>query len=136
MPIRPQRKIKSVGTKTAELAMAVPQVMAHRFTRLAMAGTRLSVRDRKEFERMVAEKNTAFTEAWQAMAKQSVRAHRALAVSVWQSLWLPSLRRKPSAGTLAAEFHRAALDIVGKGIAPVHRKALANARRLARTKLR
>lgn len=85
---------------------------------------------------MVAEKKTAFAEAWQAMAIQSVRANQALATSLFRSLWSPSLKGKPSAGKVAVQVQSAALGVFGKGLAPIHRKAVANARRLARTKLR
>jgi len=130
-----RRSRKSMSLKAAELAAAVPQVVAHRLTRLAMAGPTLSVRDRKEFQRMVAEKNAAFGEAWSAMGRQTLHAQQAMAVSLWQSMWLPALGGKaPTA--LATQMHRAALAIAGKGLGPVHRKAMANAKRLARTKLR
>jgi hypothetical protein len=33
-------------------------------------------------------------------------------------------------------LHDAALAVLGKGLAPVHRRAVANAKRLARTRLR
>jgi hypothetical protein len=37
---------------------------------------------------------------------------------------------------VAVQVQGAALGILDKGMAPVHRKAVANAKRLARTKLR
>ena len=40
------------------------------------------------------------------------------------------------AGKIAAQMQGASLGILGKGMAPIHRKATANARRLAGTKLR
>ena len=95
MPTRRTRKTKSLVLKAAELAIAVPQVVAHRVTRMAIAGPALSARDRKEFELMVAEKKSAFSEAWNAMAVQTARANHALATSFLHSLWLPSLRAKP-----------------------------------------
>lgn len=136
MAMRPSRKSKSVATQSAELAVAVPQVVAHRIIRMAMSGPTLSARDRKEFQLMMAEKKTAFAEAWQAMAIQSVRANQALATSLFRSFGSPSLKGKPSAGKVAAQVQSAALGVFGKGLAPIHRKAVANARRLARTKLR
>ena len=36
----------------------------------------------------------------------------------------------------AVDWQRAALDILGQGIRPVHRRAVANAKRLSRTKPR
>jgi hypothetical protein len=136
MATRPNRKSKSVASQSAELAVAVPQVVAHRVMRMAMSGPKLSKRDQQEFQLMVAEKQTAFAEAWQAMAVQSVRANQALATSLLRSFWSPTLKGKPSAGMVAAQVQSAALGVLGKGLAPIHRKAVANARRLARTKLR
>jgi hypothetical protein len=121
MPARSSRKSKSVVTKTAELAVAVPQVVAHRVTRMATSGPTLSERDRKEFQLMVAEKKTAFAEAWQAMATQSVRASQDLATSFLRSIWSPSFRGKPTAGKVAAQLQSAALGVFGKGLAPTAR---------------
>ena len=125
-----------MAVKATELAFAVPQVVAHRVTRMALSGRKLSARDRKEFELMVAEKNAAFVESWNAMAVQAVRANQALAASLFKSFWGIARGKKPSAARSAAQFQRAALGVVAKGFAPVHRKATANAKRLGRTKLR
>ena len=135
MPSRRTRKTMSLATKAAELAFVVPQVVAHRVARMAMAGPSPTERDRREFQLMSSEKVTAFGESWNAMAMQAVRANQLLAASFLRSFWLPSLRGKPSANAAAAQLQCAALDVLAKGMAPVHRKAVANAKRLARTKL-
>ena len=128
---------RSLPTKAAELAFAVPQVVAHRLLRMASAGPNLSARDRKEFARMIAEKNSAFGESWKAMALQSLQSHRAFAASLARAAWTPpSTRGHPGAQALAAQLHLATLAVLGKGLTPVHRRAVANAKRLARTKLR
>ena len=85
---------------------------------------------------MVAEKNTAFIESWNAMAVQAVLANQALAASFFKSFWGVALGKKPSTARAATQFQRTALGVVAKGFAPVHRKATANAKRLGRTKLR
>ena len=124
----PARRLPSasLSAKAGELATAVPQVVAHRMTRMALAGPKLSERDRKEFARMIAEKNSAFSESWNAMALQAMRSHQALSLSLARSLWTtPSLRNKATASAFAVEFHNAALGVFGKGLAPVHRKAVA-----------
>ncbi len=136
MPSRSTRKARSITTKAAELAIAVPQVVAHRVTRMAVAGPTLSERDQKEFILMLAEKSTAFAQAWQAMATQYMRANQALAASLRRSILSSSPRNKPSFRKVAAQLQGAAIDVFDKGLAPVHRKAVANAKRLARTKLR
>ena len=131
-----RRPSASLSAKTTELALAVPQVVAHRLLRMAHAGPHLSARDRKEFARMVAEKHTAFGESWNAMAAQAALANQALAVSFFRSFLAVAGGKKPSAVATASQLHKAALGVLGKGLSPVHRKAVANAKRLSRTKLR
>ena len=136
MSTRRKRLSPSLAWKTAELAAAVPQVVAHRVTRMALAGPKLSPRDRKEFERMVAEKNTAFAASWLAMAQQAALAQQTLAASWMVAVLGAGRKQPPSAVASARQWQSAALGVLGKGLAPVHRKAVANAKRLARTKLR
>ena len=136
MATRRRRATQSLTVKAAELALAVPQVVAHRVTRMALSGPKLSARDRKEFQRMVAEKNAAFSESWSAMARQAALANQALAGSIFKSFLSVARGKRPSAAASAAQLQRAALSILGKGVEPVHRKAVANAKRLGRTKLR
>jgi hypothetical protein len=131
MPARRQRNPQALMAKAAELAFATPQVVAHRVTRMAMAGTSPSPRDSEEFHRMGQEKAEAFSESWNAMAKQAMVANQALTVSWLHSMWSP-----PTASAVAVQLHNAALGVIGKGMDPVHRRAVANAKRLSRTKLR
>jgi hypothetical protein len=119
-----------------ELALAVPQVVAHRVTRMSLAGPRLSDRDRKEFHMMVNEKHAAFVQAWSDMAMYAFRANQALAASMLRFFFTPFSYRKPSAASAAAQVENAAIGVLSKGLTPVHRKAVSNARRLAKTKLR
>jgi len=136
MPARRRRPSASLSAKTAELALAVPQVVAHRVLRMAQAGPHLSARDRKEFARMIAEKNSAFGESWNAMALQTLQSQRAFAAALGLTAPVRSTRGRPAANTLATQFQAATLAVLGKGLAPVHRRAVANAKRLARTRLR
>jgi len=126
----------SLAVKTAELSLAVPQVIAHRMTRMAFSGSKLSARDRKEFERMVTEKGVAFADAWSAMAMQAARANQAIAESLFRSFLSASRGRATYSATSAAQLQRAAWGIFSKGLSPVHRKAVANARRLGRVRSR
>ncbi|HET7526854.1 MAG TPA: polyhydroxyalkanoate granule-associated phasin [Burkholderiaceae bacterium] len=124
MPAR--RSPRHVALQAAELAWAAPRVMAHRLQRLAIAGPRPSTRDRREFSRMGWEKVAAFHESWLAMALETWRVQQALWWSTLGAWWLP-------ATTWRTRRHRpsdAAIGILGHGLAPVHRRALANARRL------
>ena len=85
---------------------------------------------------MVAEKNAAFVESWNAMAVQAVLANQALAASFFKSFFAVARGKKPSAARSAAQISARCAWRLGKGFAPVHRKATANAKRLGRTKLR
>jgi hypothetical protein len=129
MSMPTSRKSKRFETQAAELAFAVPQVIAHRLTRMALAGHAPSARDRREFHRMGAEKLEAFYESWMAMAMHAWGAQN----SLWQSLWLPWLGGAALPSSFFSGFTH---SMLGKGMAPVHRRAVANAKRLARTKLR
>jgi hypothetical protein len=95
--------------------------MTHRLTRLALAGPTPSPRDRKEFHGMGQEKLVAFWQSWFGMGWA--------AAQMWQKAWL--------AGLMGARVPALDLGHVwSQGLAPLHRKATANARRLARTPLR
>lgn len=120
MPRR-SRPSPRFARQAAELAVAVPQVMAHRLTRLALAGPRPSARDRREFYAMGQEKVHAFWQSWFAMGWAMVEA--------MQQAWLAMLQ---GARVPLMDTER----ILAHGMAPVHRKATANARRLARTRFR
>jgi hypothetical protein len=99
---------------------------------MAMAGGSPSARDRKEFHRMGAEKVTALAESWNAMAMQAFWANQRLALSCMQSLWFPWLGPRPTARAASRQLSNAALGILGKGMAPFHGRATANAKRLGR----
>ena len=132
MAFRRNRNVTYLAIKTTQLGFVAPQVIAHRLTRMAMAGLSPTARDRSEFRRMGTEKMAALTESWNAMTMETLRTNQALTAAFWRSLCWPWLNATPS---MCSHLHNAALDVLAKGIAPVHRRAVANARRLARTKL-
>jgi hypothetical protein len=103
---------------------------------MALSGPKLSARDRREFDRMIAEKNAAFGESWNAMAARAALANQALAVSFFKSFLAVARGKMPSPAGSTARLYSAAFGVLGKGVGPVHRKAVANAKRLGRTKLR
>ena len=131
MPTR-RRRSRSLAAQSFELAIAAPQVIAHRLARMAGAGKSPSARDRAEFRRMGIEKIAAANEAWIAMATQAFLENQKFALTCMQSLWFPWMRPAPTAKTVARRMNRAATGILRKGIAPVRRRAAANAKRLGR----
>ena len=130
MSFRRQRRTR-LYTKSAELALAVPQVMGHRLLRMASSG-KPTKRDRREFDRMITEKAEAIGEAWGRMALKAFQANQNMALSLMKG-WM---RGSPSVVQHAVTLQRTATDVLAAGLAPVHRRAVANTRRLARIKVR
>ena len=125
------RMTRRITSQATELALAVPQVVAHRVMRAATAGHSPSARDRREFHRMTEEKVAAFNEAWAAMLFEAFRAGtRAwLTPVLWPLAWTSGSK---SARAAWAHAERATLAMLASGLGPVHRRAVANSRRLRR----
>jgi hypothetical protein len=121
--------------KAFELSLAAPQVIALRTMMLlspANTGTA------QEVIRMSAEKLQAWQESMTAMGVQMQRAQQEWALgmmrhwwSAWSTPWRPPLA---APGADAAQLQRAVSRVMHSGLAPVHRRATANARRLTRRK--
>src|SRR3954447_7115260 len=75
---------QQLARQAGELAFAVPQVVGHRLTRMALAGPVLSARDRREFHGMGQEKMLAFWQSWFGMGWAVVES--------MQKAWLASLQ--------------------------------------------
>lgn len=130
------RKARKLAAQTTELGFAAPQVIALRMARMAQAGWQPSAADRQEFTRMGAEKIAAFYESWQAMGWHSLQVQQQW-LSQWTKQganplqwWQPWLH----GASLPLQWQQAMLDVAGKGLRPVHRRAVANARRLGRVR--
>jgi len=121
--LRHSRSSAHLAIQAFELSIAAPQVIAYRLARLALAGLSPSARDRREFARMGTEKIAAFYESWNAMYLALLRANLSLALSPFQLWWSPARGR------------RTGLAILNHGLAPIRRRASANARRLRRTRI-
>lgn len=132
---RTSHHARTTALQALDLALATPQVVAHRVTRMALAGPMPSPRDRKEFQGMVAEKHAAFTQAWLAMNAQALVAQQALLTTMWRNVWAPPWLPRPSPAQAALQLRQTGASILAKGLEPVRRKAVANAKRLAKTPL-
>ncbi|MBA2351857.1 MAG: polyhydroxyalkanoate granule-associated phasin [Burkholderiales bacterium] len=140
--------------KMWEVGIAAPQIIAHRTARMAAAGQTPNARDQREFNRMGQEKLDAFRESWTAMAMQTAAFNMQLATQAaqqWFGAWT-AFQRLMLAGTpvqmakaqetmlrsMATSFSSAGNKqlsdsfsrIASKGLAPVHKTATANVRRL------
>ena len=128
-----RRNLLRLGTQSAQLSVAVPQVVGHRVTRMMNAGPVPNTRDMREFSRMSAEKATAFAQSWFAIGMEMMRANERLAFTMmtsWWSAWFGVT----GFGRHSRQLQSAALDMTVKAIAPVHRTVMANAKRLASVK--
>jgi hypothetical protein len=132
MSSRRSRKSRALAMQGIELGFAVPQVIAHRLLRIAAAGSAPSVRDREEFYLMGAEKMVTFFESWNAMLLELFRANLELSLSSTRSFWLAWSGVTPSSRAASRHFQRIALGVLHQGVAPIHRRAVANAKRLRR----
>ncbi|QIL80049.1 hypothetical protein G7047_09155 [Diaphorobacter sp. HDW4A] len=124
---RPSRT-RSTGRQLAELSVAAPQVIAHRVTRMALSSpTQLSKRDHKEFTGMVAEKQVAFAQSWWTLCMEMGKMQ--------QSLFWSWMRGPTALSGQLSRMPQTLERISAKSVAPIHRKAVQNSKRLARTKL-
>jgi hypothetical protein len=108
--------------KGAALSVAAPQVVAMRTARMLAAGVNPSARDRRELERMGTEKVLAFWESMNAMTLEMAKAQQQFALTAMRQWWSPWVSPW-SVGAAAAK-------VLEKGLAPVQKRASANARRL------
>jgi hypothetical protein len=126
----------SLARQLTELSIAAPQVAAHRLARMAASGPTPSAQDRKELTGMILEKQVAFVQSWQAMFAAGLQAQQAFASAWLDAATRAALGRPLRTAKAARKARDATLAIAASGLAPVHRKATANARRLARKKRR
>ena len=134
-----RRKALRIGVQATEMMFAVPQVVTHRLGRMKATGTRTSARDQREFQRMGAEKVAAFGESWAEMMLQMLKAHQQM-MQTWMAASTTAFRSPTSAAArrsltrAAAQMQESTLSVMSSGLAPVHRRATANAKRLRRVK--
>lgn len=112
-----------------EIALSAPQVVAHRSARMALAGQTPSARDRKEFQRMGAEKLEAAGESAFAVMLQMWQAQQKAALALMSAWW------KPQAWMDPGPWLRAMPGVTAAGLKPVHKRVTANAQRLSRVPL-
>ena len=131
---------KPTIAKLAELAVAVPQVVAIRTSRMLAAGANPGAVDRAEFSQMSNEKVHAFWESMVGMATQTAKSNQQYlrtAAQTWLRMWTTPwwLGAKPAFSPFAFMPSRrqqnvAAGRLVAAALAPVHKRAIENATRL------
>jgi hypothetical protein len=136
MPNQLKRSTRKFTEQATELAFATPQVVNKRVAQMIFAGPLPSADDRKEFKLMSDEKVEAFKESWAAMATETVLAQQRLAIGMTTSMlkaaWFPWIA--PQANDMFAnQMGNATMGVLNKGMEPVRKRAVANARRLSRS---
>lgn len=132
MKKRQNSSASRVATRLAQLSNDVPQVVAHRVSRMATSGPMPSARDRKEFNDMVVEKPMAFAHSYMAMWMAGLQVQQTFWTSISRAMLQP-----PWVGlkTHTDAIHRAGQGgwfVLDQGIGPIQRQASSNARRLNR----
>lgn len=118
---RRKTSAQRLSRQVTELAWAVPEVVARRGARMASAGPWPSTRDQAEFMRMGSEKIEAFQQSWTGMW-----------MAGWRAWWEMSVSMARSPMNMPNHATHAAVGVLAAGVAPVHKRAVANARRLGR----
>jgi hypothetical protein len=143
-----------VAMKTGEMMLASAQVIGHRTGRMATAGPLPSARDQREFTLMAQEKVVAAQASAQAMGQYMMTMNMRVAMRAWQdSLKLGShavalagsrtigqtlerqtqlARSVAQSARSAAQLGQVGAELTQRALKPVHAKASANAKRLAR----
>jgi hypothetical protein len=134
MPSNVKGRSQRLHKQVAEMSWAVPQVVNQRVSRLLLAGVQPSAKDQEEFQKMGAEKLAAFCESWAALGQQMWVAQQEMSATWMSSLnpWSVSPEGHWPANRMMHASQSALLGILGAGLAPVHRRAVGNARRLAK----
>ena len=143
-----------LASKFNEMSLASAQVIAHRTTRMATAGPLPSARDRKEFTVMGQEKLEAAAASARGMAMHMATMNLKLGAQAFRQLVTASaafaslamsrdlgqfvtrqtkLMETLSRSTLSTlDWSDSTARLAGHGLKPIHSRATANAKRLAR----
>jgi hypothetical protein len=133
MPKRLRSSARSLATKSLELSLAAPQVVAHRVGRMMAAGPNPSASDRRGFAMMGSEKVLAFYQSWAAIWLQAAMAAQASWLRATSSVPPTSASGASRVVQRALTGHATAVTrVLNAGLKPVHAKAVSNSKRLRR----
>ena len=118
-----------LGRQIAEINAVVPGIVSRRVMQVAWAGASPSRSDRTEMSRMSSEKWQAASQSMMAMTTFAMQQQMAMTQSFWQAVWAPWMGLPVSRGLPASN---PVAGMLSAGIAPYHRIATANARRLGK----
>ena len=135
-PTKLRRQQALLGRHMTDLMLATPKVVMSRTVDMAHAGAAPSSRQLAEMQRMGDEKLDAFVESWTAMSMQAMTWPLQMAAVGWKVATGAMLRPQTPLSVLGdsaqwgAQVQSSLLDVALKGLEPVRRRAMANARRL------
>jgi D-serine deaminase-like pyridoxal phosphate-dependent protein len=117
-----------VAAQATDLVPDSPNVMDRQFPGLAIAVP--SACDRGQMRFTGADALAALTECWNALAMQTLQANQDLACSFIRSFWFPGASSVRPSADRAALRPGGAVMRAHEGIAPLYRRAAANAGRV------
>lgn len=124
------RHLNELAGHTTELGLSAPVVIAHRLTRLALAGPKPSAADQHEFATMGLEKVAAFQQAGFNMWLTSLQMSQQMMMTL-AGWWMAPWSTRPSTQAMRTLVD-SPLAVLNAGLCPVSRRAGANAKRLSR----
>ncbi|MGJ4803590.1 hypothetical protein [Luteimonas sp. SDU82] len=122
MSTRRRRRTASSSARLLELGMLAPAIAGTRLSRIVLEGATPSAQGRSELFAMVLEKQVAFAQSWSAIWTETLRMQMQFATA-----WMSSM---PTAAQHARIAHAGLQRIADQALSPVHRRVVANARRL------
>jgi hypothetical protein len=96
----------------------------------------MSERNIKEFQGMVSEKHAAFAQSYWEMALQVCRLNQELIIFMTRAVWAPYSLHAPWAASSGIQTQNPLMTVLEKGLAPVHRRVVLNAKRLSNPRVR
>jgi hypothetical protein len=124
----PMQSWWKLAQSLGDIAWHAPQVVQHRTARLLAAPGLKRARDRREAQKMVAEKFEAMFETQLALWQHAWTMQQRMAQQIWRSALSGSRPVRSSAGSRRSAA--ASLSLARRSLAPVRRRVKANSRRL------
>ena len=115
--------------KMWEVGAVAPLVVGYRLAGMARSGSAPTARDRRELTRMGQEKVDAWYEASLATGQRLFEANVTLAGLLWRQAWGGAISPAVFTNWLAL-----GPGLLTAGLTPVHRRVVANNRRLGRSR--
>lgn len=136
MKKRSRSSASRVASRLVQLSADVPQVVAHRVSRMASTGPVPSARDRREFTGMVVEKPMAFAHSAMNMWMAGLQVQQAFWASLSRAMWQPPGRFLQAHADAVRRAGQGGWFVLDQGIGPIQKQAASNARRLNRRSAR